>query len=62
MTLETIESILMSRDGNSESQATERLEEASKMIAEGEDPEEVLREEFGLESDYIFDADLGIFN
>ncbi len=62
MTLETIKSILMTRDGNSESEASERLEEARQMIAEGEDPEEVLRDEFGLEPDYIFDADLGVFN
>lgn len=62
MSLDSIKSILMSRDGCSSSDADAILADARQMIAEGADPEEVLHDELGLEPDYIFDADLGVFN
>lgn len=47
--------VLMTRDGMSLSEAKEAIQEARQRIAEGEDPEEILYEEFGLEPDYVFD-------
>ena len=35
--------------------ADELIADARKRVAEGEDPEEVLADEFGLEPDYVFD-------
>ena len=36
-------------------EADDMIEEAREMVAEGENPERVLRVEFGLEPDYVFD-------
>ncbi len=47
--------VLMERDGDSLEEARERLEEARSLVECGQDPEEVLAEEFELEPDYIFD-------
>jgi hypothetical protein len=46
---------LVHRDGFSLEEAQEQLAEARERVAAGEDPETVLREEFGLEPDYIYD-------
>jgi len=45
----------MRRDGMSRSEAQELIDEARELVAEGENPEEILRVDFGLEPDYIFD-------
>ncbi len=47
--------ILMERDGYTELDAIEAVNEAKDRVYSGEDPEEVLEEEFGLEPDYIED-------
>jgi len=47
--------ILMRRDDMSREEAYEALQEARERLEEGEDPEEILLEEFGLEPDYLFD-------
>lgn len=48
--------VLMRRDGMSRAEAQELIDMARERVLEyGEDPEEVLAEEFGLEPDYIFD-------
>ena len=47
--------ILMNRDGMSEEEAKELVKECRQMIYEGENPEDVLQYELGLEPDYIFD-------
>lgn len=47
--------VLMNRDGYSRQEAEEMIEEARQRVAEGEDPEEILYADFGLEPDYIFD-------
>ena len=47
--------ILMNRDGMSEKEAKELVSECRQMIYEGENPEDVLQYELGLEPDYIFD-------
>lgn len=53
--LQSIKEILVERDGLSESEAVEQIEGAKERVLEGEDPEEILLEEFGLEPDYLFD-------
>jgi hypothetical protein len=52
---ESIVEILMRRDGLSKQEAELSVQEARQRVTEGEDPEEVLQDEFGLEPDYIFD-------
>ena len=51
----SIKSVLMRRDGLTPDEADEMIEEARQLVAEGEYPESVLRVEFGLEPDYVFD-------
>jgi hypothetical protein len=47
---------LVTRDGLSQTEAAEAIAYARHLIYnEGQDPEEVLQDEFGLEPDYIFD-------
>lgn len=55
MPQETIVDILVRRDGMTREEAQEMLEEAKERVREGDDPEEVLREEFGLELDYFWE-------
>lgn len=50
-----IERIIMKRDGLTAEEAKEQVEDARRRVVDGEDPEEILYEEFGLEPDYIFD-------
>ena len=45
--------ILMRRDGISMDEARRALKAARERVADGEDPEDVLYEEFELEPDYI---------
>ena len=45
----------MERDNMSSREADNAIEDAKQRVFEGEDPEDVLAEEFGLEPDYIFD-------
>jgi hypothetical protein len=52
---ETIKQVLMHRDGLSAEEAQAMIDDARLRVLEGEDPEEVLHEEFGLEPDFIFD-------
>lgn len=52
---ETIVQILMRRDGLSKAEADEMLQDARQRVREGEDPEEVLAEDFGLEPDYFWE-------
>lgn len=47
--------ILMSRDELSYEEAVAAVHEARQAVYEGEDPEEILLEWFGLEPDYFFD-------
>ena len=55
MSLESLSSILISRDGMSPAEAAEFIAEAKERVRNGEDPEEILYEDFGLEPDYIFE-------
>lgn len=45
---------LQRRDGMTKEEAQDLLDECRDRVETGEDPEEVLREELGLEPDYIF--------
>ena len=52
---ETIVEILVRRDGMTRAEAKDMLEEARDRVAKGEDPEEILHDDFGLEPDYIWE-------
>ena len=45
----------MRRDQMTKEDAQALIDDARERIAEGEDPEEILYDDFGLEPDYIFD-------
>lgn len=47
--------ILMQRDGISQAEAFDMVAEAKQRVLDGEDPEEILLEDFGLEPDFVFD-------
>lgn len=51
---ESLVEILKRRDGLEHQEALEMVAAARKRVRNGEDPEEILLEEFGLEPDYIF--------
>ena len=55
--METIRSILRTRDQSSESDIDDLFDAAVVDIADGVDPEEVIADVFGLEPDYIFDSE-----
>ena len=47
--------ILMKRDGMERDEADDLLRDARAAVEDGEDPEEILADWFGLEPDYVFD-------
>lgn len=53
--METLTQILMQRDGMSREDARELIEELRERVREGEDPEDLLHDELGLEPDYIWE-------
>lgn len=53
--METLREVLIRRDGQAPHEADALIDDARQRVLEGEDPAEVLKEEFGLEPDYIFD-------
>lgn len=53
--METLKQVLMRRDGLTEAEADEAIEDARLQVMRGADPEEVLYEEFGLEPDYFWE-------
>lgn len=53
--METLKEILMRRDGLSAAEAQDLIDEARERVLEGEDPEEILHDDFGLEPDYVWD-------
>ena len=50
-----IREVLKERDGLSDGEIEEMIEEARLRVINGEDPEDVVYEVFGLEPDYIYD-------
>ena len=55
--LDTIRSILRTRDQAGETDIDDLFTNATDDIADGLDPEDVLADTFGLEPDYLFDAE-----
>ena len=55
--LDTIRSILRTRDQASEDDIDDLFTVATDDIADGHEPEDVLSDAFGLEPDYLFDAE-----
>lgn len=55
--MDTIRSILRTRDHSSESDIDDLFAIAADDIADGIDPADVLADVFGLEPDYLFDAE-----
>ena len=53
--MNAIVKILMERDGYTQEEAESALKEARNRVYDGEDPEDVLLDEFSLEPDYIYD-------
>lgn len=53
--MESLREVLRRRDGLSKDEADELIEYAKSRVDDGENPEDVLYEEFGLEPDYIED-------
>lgn len=52
--LDSIQSILVRRDGMDKQEASDLIQEMKERVMDGEDPEEVLHE-IGLEPDYIWE-------
>lgn len=52
--LDSVQSILMRRDGMTRDEARETVRDMQQRVMDGEDPEELLHE-IGLEPDYIWD-------
>lgn len=52
---ESLKDVLMRRDGLTAQEADEAISEAKQAVLEGEDPEGVLLDHFGLEPDYFWD-------
>jgi len=53
--VESLKAVIMRRDGLSAREAQTLIDEARERVAGGEDPEEVLHDDFGLEPDYFWD-------
>ncbi len=53
--MKTLKEVLIRRDKLSPAEAQELIDDAKLRVLEGEDPEELLYDEFGLEPDYVFD-------
>lgn len=51
----TIRQILMQRDGLTSLEADNLVRNARVRVFNGDNPEEILHSEFGLEPDYIFE-------
>lgn len=55
--MKTIRKIIALRDQSSNDEIDALFAEAQDQIADGVDPEEVIADVFGLEPDYLFDAE-----
>ena len=47
--------VLMDRDGMDRDEAEQLVADARREVEDGEDPEEILHDWFGLEPDYVYD-------
>lgn len=55
MSLDSIRSILKTRDDMDDEDINEMFKDAKQQFEDGADPEEILLNDFGLEPDYVFD-------
>lgn len=55
MSVPSIVSVLMNRDGLSLHDAIDWVNEAREEVANGGNPEQILRQDFGLEPDFVWD-------
>ena len=53
--MESLKCVIMERDGISEAEYEELLQEAQEAILNGENPEDVCMDYFGIEPDFVFD-------
>ncbi len=53
--MKSLKQTLIERDGITPAQADAMIADAKERVLSGEDPEEILHSEFGLEPDYMFD-------
>lgn len=53
--MQSLQSVLISRDGMTAEEAQNTIADIRKRFRNGENPEELLQDELGLEPDYIFD-------
>ena len=53
--MKDLKTTMMERDNLTASEVDEMIADARARILTGEDPEEILLEDFGLEPDYLFD-------
>lgn len=53
--MKNLKETIMERDNLSEEEANQMIEDAKEQVFAGEDPDEVLANDFGLEPDYVFD-------
>jgi len=51
---------LVWRDAISTAEAEEQVQDARQRVLDGENPEDILFEEFGLEPDFVFDLMPGV--
>ncbi|MEP2668912.1 MAG: hypothetical protein ABJH04_07950 [Cyclobacteriaceae bacterium] len=51
----SVKNVLMTRDGLTEQEAENQINEVRERIFEGEDPEDLIMDELGLEPDYLED-------
>jgi hypothetical protein len=55
MELESLKEVIMRRDRITAEEAEELICDARNRVLDGEDPEDILYNDFGLEPDYVFD-------
>lgn len=53
--MDSLLQVLMRRDEMTREEALLEIRDIKKRVREGEDPEEILLEEYGLEPDYVMD-------
>lgn len=53
--MQSLQSVLMYRDDMTAEEALDTIDDLRKRVMDGENPEELLYDELGLEPDYIFD-------
>jgi hypothetical protein len=53
--MKSLKEVLMEQERFSSAEADRAITYAKGLVAAGEDPEEVLNEEFGLEPDWVMD-------